>query len=309
MSFTSEGAVYAAYGGAEAQEGPLWVQQVPGVSGNWWEVASPIQASRNGSIVAYALTALARYDPLGPKHAEVVVLDTGGFPQRVLLHDQLPNGTGVEDVHLSADGGTLVLITCDSENAIEVYSIASGLVTLVVNSSYPAGFPPSSTFTYAETCQVTASGGLFMAFPLWWGGSINQTAVAFWRSLPASPTLQPTLPPTSLWLSPGTSPALQDSIISSASAGPSRSSTATASATHSPAPSASALPSATPDSVASATAARPSLSTSPTPTPSHCQSAAASRRATSSAGGAMPAISASSTAMRFTAARRMRRTG
>jgi hypothetical protein len=62
-------------GGAEAQEGPLWVEQVPGVSGNWWEVASPIQASRNGSIVAYALTSLARYDPLGPKHAEVVVVD------------------------------------------------------------------------------------------------------------------------------------------------------------------------------------------------------------------------------------------
>ena len=267
MSFTTDGAVYAAYGGVE-QEGPLWVEAVPGVSGNWWEVGAPMQASLNGSIVAYALTALDRYDPLGPKHAEVVVLDTSAWPQRVLLRDQLANGTGVEDVHLSADGGTLVLVaawdpagainssvvrvydvasgsvlatlstgwvdaaclsadgsvlvlaTTDSEDAIEVYSVARGVVTRTANSSYPSGFPPSSTFVYAETCAVTAAGGLFVVFPLWWGGSINQTAVAYWHSLPALPTPQPALPPTSLWLSPGTSPSLQDSVIASASAGP-----------------------------------------------------------------------------------------
>ena len=268
MSFTTDGAVYAAYGGGAGQEGPLWVESVPGVSGNWWETSAPIQASRNGSIVAYALTAMDRYDPLGPKHAEVVVLDTGAWPARVLLRDQLANGTGVEDVHLSADGATLVLIaawdpsgainsslvrvydvasgsalasfstgyidaaclsadgallvlaTCDSDNAIEVYAIAGGAVTQTANSTYPSGLPAASTFTYAETCQVTAAGGLFVVFPLWWGGSINQTAVAYWRSLPAAPTQQPALPPSALWLSPGVSPSLQDSVIASATAGP-----------------------------------------------------------------------------------------
>lgn len=133
MSFTTDGAVYAAYGGASS-EGPLWVESVPGVSGNWWETAAPIQASRNGSIVAYALTSMDHYDPLGPKHGEVVVLDTGSFPTRVLLRDTLANGTGVEDVHLSADGGTLVLISAwDPKGAINssivrVYDVPSATV-------------------------------------------------------------------------------------------------------------------------------------------------------------------------------------
>ena len=266
MSFTTDGAVYAAYAGGSA-EGPEWVESVPGVSGNWWEVSAPIQSSQNGSIVAYALTSMDHYDPLGPKHAEVLVMDTSAWPQRALLRDQLPNGTAVEDVHLSADasilvlisawdpsgainsslvrvysvvgasvlasfttgwvdaaclspdGRTLVLTTCDSENAIEVYSIAGGLVTLLANSSYPP-MAPTSTFTYADTCQITASGALWVVFPLWWGGAINQTAVAYWASLPSSPTHQPVLPPSSLWLSPGISPSLQDSITASAALGP-----------------------------------------------------------------------------------------
>ena len=263
MSFQTEAAVF---GGFDAgSESPLWIETVPGVSGNWWETAAPMQSSLNGSIVAYALTSLANYDPLAAKHAEVVVVDTSAFPARVLLRDVLANGTGMESLLLSDDGSTLVMIsawdpkgsinsslvrvynvvegvvsseittgwvdaacmsgdgkalvltTCDSENAIEVYTVdvGAGLVTLVSNSSYPQGLPPSSTFTYADTCKVTAGGGLFVVFPLWWGGSINQTAVAYWKTLPTAPTWEPYLPPTTLWLSNPISPQLQESVICS----------------------------------------------------------------------------------------------
>ena len=259
MSFQNEAAVF---GGFDAgSESPLWIETVPGVSGNWWETAAPMQSSLNGSIVAYALTSLDHYDPLAAKHAEVVVVDTTSFPARVLLRDVLANGTGMESLLLSDDGSTLVMIsawdpkgsinsslvrvynvvegvvsseittgwvdaacmsgdgkvlvltTCDSENAIEVYTVDAGAVTLVSNSTYPQGFPPSSTFTYADTCKVTAGGGLFVVFPLWWGGSINQTAVAYWKTLPAAPTWEPYLPPTTLWLSNPISPQLQESVL------------------------------------------------------------------------------------------------
>jgi len=203
------------------------------------------------------------YDPLGPKFAELVVLDAAQWPPTVLLRDRLANGTAVEDVHLSADaatlvlvaawdpkgsintsfvrvydvaagavlaswttgwvdaaclspdGATLVLTTCDSENAIEVFSIAAGIVTQLANSSYP---PVPGTFVYAETCQVSAAAGLWITFPLWWGGAINQTAVAHYAyaALPAFPAGDAYLPPTTLWLSPPISAALQDSIIASA---------------------------------------------------------------------------------------------
>jgi len=263
MSFSDEGAVFASFSGTA--QSPLWVETVPGVSGNWWEVGSTIQSSLNGSICAYALTSMDHYDPLGPKKAEVLVMDTSVFPVNQIMHDALWNDTAVEATHLSSDasvlvliaawdpngsinssivrvydvlsgsvmaswstgwvdasclspdGKTLVLTTCDSENAIEVYSITDGRVTQLVNSTYPEGFPSTSTFTYAETCQISSSGGLWVVFPLWWGGAINQTAVAYYASLPTSPTYQAYLPPTSLWLSEGITSDLQDSIISSTS--------------------------------------------------------------------------------------------
>ena len=111
---------------------------------------------------------------------------------------------------LSSNGKWLVLATCDSENAIEVYAIGSGGAVQTANSSYPQ-FPGS--FTFAATCAVSDRGSAWVVWPLWWGGSINQTAVGFYASLPSTPT-QPGafLTPTSLWLSPPISDALQDDI-------------------------------------------------------------------------------------------------
>lgn len=242
--------------------GHVWESRAPGVEGTWWEVSAPIRVSQNGSLVAFARTAMDHYDPLGPKHAEVAVLDTSTFPPLTLLTDAFANGTGLEDVLLSDDGATLVAIaaidptgsinssevrvykvgaagstrvstfvtgyvfssclssdgrwlvlaTCDSENAVEVFAINSdGTVSQTANSSYPV-LP--GTFTFAAVCAVSNSGSAWVVWPLWWGGAINATAVAFYGALPATPTPPGAyLAPTSLWLSPPISPALQDDII------------------------------------------------------------------------------------------------
>jgi hypothetical protein len=245
-------------------DGTSWESKAPNVEGTWWQVGSPIRLSTNGSIVAYAQTWLDHYDPLGPKHAQVAVVDTSSFAPRVIMTDSFPNGTGFEDLLLSDDGAVLVVIaandptgainssdvrvysitaggaqqvdafttgyvfasclssngkflvlaTCDSENAIEVYAIGSGGVVQTSNSSYPS-LP--GTFTFAATCAVSSRGSAWVVWPLWWGGAINQTAVAFYSSLPSTPTPPGTfLAPTTLWLSPPISDALQDDIAESA---------------------------------------------------------------------------------------------
>jgi hypothetical protein len=265
MSFTDEAAFFGLFG-ATADAFPAWSESAPGVSGNWWEVGAPMATSANGSVLAYARTALARYDPLAAKAVEVAVLDVAAFPPRVLLADAFPNGTGLQALHLSADGATLVVVaaqdpagrinssqvrvydvgaaapapapapvradfvtgyalasclaadgrtlvlaTCDSENAIEVWQLGAAGATQLVNSSYP---PLPGTFTYISVCAVTPARNLWVAAPLWWGGAINQTAVAFY-ALPdaAAPGY---LAPASLWLSPPIADTLQDDIAAGA---------------------------------------------------------------------------------------------
>ena len=256
--FNYEGVFAKLDGSGEA----AWEDRAPGVEGSWWEVAAPIRVSSNGSIVAFARTAMDRYDPLGPKRAEVAVLDTSSYPPLTLLTDTFSNGTGVEDVLLSDDGATLVavaavdpagainssevrvyrvgagggstrvgtlvtgyvyasclsadgrwlvLATCDSENAVEVYTVSDdGVVSQTANSSYP---PLPGTFTFAAVCAVSNRGSAWVVWPLWGGGAINATAVAFYGSLPATPTPPGAyLVPSALWTSPPISPALQDDI-------------------------------------------------------------------------------------------------
>lgn len=202
------------------------------------------------------------YDPLGPKWAEVAVVDTSSFPVKPVLADKMENGTGLEDILLSEDGRTLVAIaaidpkgrinssevrvydvagaryrggvvtgyvyasclsadgrwlvlaTCDSENAIEVYNLADGeRIVQTINSSYPK-LP--GTFTYAAQCAVSNAGSLWVAWPLWWGSSINSSAVAFYATLPSSPAPAGAyLAPTTMYQSPAISPTLQDTIAQS----------------------------------------------------------------------------------------------
>jgi hypothetical protein len=267
MSFTDEAAVVAAF--SPGVPAPLFEETLPGVSGNWWQTGANVGASVNGSIVGYAFTGLARYDPLGPKRAQVLALDLAAVPARELLYDALPNGTGLEGLRLSADGSTLVawaaidpagqinsslvrvydvrrgalvaqwvspyvlagclspsgaslvLATCDSENSIEAFRIdlaGGGSVAQTVNSTYPSFAPSQPTFTYAAFCEATDAGALWVAFPLWWGGAINQTAVAFYGALPSAPSPAPYLAPSALWLSPPISAALQDDLMASAAA-------------------------------------------------------------------------------------------
>lgn len=92
---------------------PKWTLTPDGTAGNWWQTAAPVQTSANGSIVAYGLSWLDHYDPLGPKHAEVAVVDTSASPPRTVLSDKFRNGTGLEGVHLSADSRILVAIAAD----------------------------------------------------------------------------------------------------------------------------------------------------------------------------------------------------
>jgi hypothetical protein len=267
MSFTDEAAVVAAF--SPGVPAPLFEETLPGVSGNWWQTGANVGASVNGSIVGYAFTGLARYDPLGPKRAQVLALDLAAVPARELLYDALPNGTGLEGLRMSADGSTLVawaaidpagqinsslvrvydvrrgalvaqwvspyvlagclspsgaslvLATCDSENSIEAFRIdlaGGGSVAQTVNSTYPSFAPSQPTFTYAAFCEATDAGALWVAFPLWWGGAINQTAVAFYGALPSAPSPAPYLAPSALWLSPPISAALQDDLMASAAA-------------------------------------------------------------------------------------------
>lgn len=263
QDFATYEGVFAAYDASGV--GPVWLERVAGVEGEFWQVGAPIRASLDGSVLAFSRTALDHYDPLGPKHAEVAAVDAAAFPPRALLVDaSFANGTGLEELLLSddgsvlvavvaqespagrintsevrvydvaggqrlsafvtgyvfasclsADGRWLVLATCDSENAIEVYAIdaSQGLVSQTLNSSYPS-LP--GTFTFAAACAVSNAGSAFVAFPLWWGGAINSSAVAFYAALPREPTAPGTfLAPTSLWQSPGISTGLQDDIISS----------------------------------------------------------------------------------------------
>ncbi len=266
MSFSDEAAVVAAFSpGAPA---PVFEETLPGVSGNWWQTGSNVGASANGSIVAFAYTGLARYDPLGPKRGQVLALDLSVFPVKELLYDAFPNGTGVEGARLSSDGSTLVawtaidpkgqinsslvrvydvargalvaqwvapyvlaaclspsgerlvLATCDSDNSIEAFTIdltGEGFVTQTLNSTYPSFAPSAPTFTYAAFCEISDAGQLWVAFPLWWGGSINQTAVAYYDCVPGAGPPAPYLSPSSLWLSPPISAALQDDLIASTS--------------------------------------------------------------------------------------------
>ena len=259
QDFTSYEGVFATLDAS----GPVWESRAPGVEGTWWEVSAPIRVSRNGSLVAFGRTAMVdHYDPLGPKRAEVAVLDTSVFPTLTVLTDAFANGTGIEEIlfsddgltlvaiaaldptgainssevrvyHVSAGGGNtridtlvtgyvfasclsadghwLMLTTCDSENAIEVYAVSDAGVSRTMNSSYPE-LP--GTFTFAAVCAVSNRGSAWVVWPLWWGGSINATAVAFYGALPVTPAPPGAyLAPTSLWLSTPISPALQDDIV------------------------------------------------------------------------------------------------
>jgi hypothetical protein len=261
QDFSTLEGVFAALDG----RGAAWESRAPGVEGTWWEVGAPIRLSLNGSIAAFARTAMDHYDPLGAKHAEVAALDTTVFPPRALLSDAFANGTGVEDVLLSDDGATLVAIaavdpagainssevrvysigaaggarvgafvtgyvfasclsadgrwlvlaTCDSENAVEVYRLdGPGGVVQTANSSYPA-LPGS--FTFAAVCAVSNRGSAWIVWPLWWGSAINATAVGFYGALPSAPTPPGSfLAPTALWTSPPIAPDLQDDVIAGA---------------------------------------------------------------------------------------------
>jgi hypothetical protein len=64
------------------------------------------------------------------------------------------------------------------------YNLEGDEIVQTANSSYPK-FP--GTFTYAAACAVSNAGGLWVAWPLWWGGSINSSAVAFYSALPTTP--------------------------------------------------------------------------------------------------------------------------
>ena len=265
MSFTNEAAVVAAFlPGAPA---PVFEETLPGVSGNFWQTGGNVAASANGSIIAYGYTGMARYDPLGPKRAQVLALDLSAAPARELLFDAFPNGTGLEGLRLSSDGATLVawaavdpagainsslvrvydvargalvaqwvapyvlaaclapsgaalvLATCDSDNSIEAFTIdlaSEGVVAQTLNSSYPSFAPSQPTFSYAAFCELTDAGQLWVAFPLWWGGAINQTAVAYYAALPRTPPPSPFLPPSALWLSSPISADRQDDLMASA---------------------------------------------------------------------------------------------
>ena len=63
-------------------------------------------------------------------------------------------------------------------------------------------------------CAVTPARGLWVAAPLWWGGAINQTAVAYYE-LPAA-SAPGYLAPQSLWLSPPIADSLQDDVVAGA---------------------------------------------------------------------------------------------
>ena len=112
---------------------------------------------------------------------------------------------------MAPDGRTLVLATCDSENAVEVWALGAAGATQLVNSTYP---PLPGTFTYIAVCAVTPARGLWVAAPLWWGGAINQTAVAYYE-LPAA-SAPGFLAPQSLWLSPPIADSLQDDVVAGA---------------------------------------------------------------------------------------------
>lgn len=114
---------------------PEWSLTPVGTAGTWWQTTAPIQSSANGSIVAYAVSWLDHYDPLGPKHAEVAVIDTAAFAPRTVLSDKFGNDTGLEGVHLSADSNIMVVIVADvaatgsiNQSTVRVYDVAGGTV-------------------------------------------------------------------------------------------------------------------------------------------------------------------------------------
>ncbi len=106
---------------------------------------------------------------------------------------------------LSPSGEHLVLATTDSEDRIDTYLIANGAVTPTANSSYPT-LPGS--FQYIASCRATDAGALMTTFALFWGESMNQSAVASF-TLPSSP-ISGDISPNWLWLSNPVDPSLQD---------------------------------------------------------------------------------------------------
>eukprot|EP01047_Picozoa_sp_COSAG01_P040628 COSAG01_NODE_3434_length_6100_cov_7.180970_9_plen_506_part_00 len=120
---------------------------------------------------------------------------------------------------LSADGRRLVLATADSSNSLLVYKLGRrSQYERLLNTTYPElpGRP-----TYASSCATSNGGALWVTFPLFWGVStLNQSAVAFWRTIPSKQQLPATqqrsgAAPTSLWLSDPVAPTLEDAISSS----------------------------------------------------------------------------------------------
>ena len=120
-----------------------WSFTPEGTAGNWWQTSAPIQASANGSVVAYGLSWLDHYDPLGAKHAEVAVIDTEASPPRTVLSDKFHNGSGLEGVHLSADSSTLVVIVADvpatgtiNTSTVRIYDVAGGTTVGEITTGY-----------------------------------------------------------------------------------------------------------------------------------------------------------------------------
>ena len=106
---------------------------------------------------------------------------------------------------LSPDGHYLVLGTTDSEDRIDVYYINETTLLPIVNSSYPT-LP--GTFQYIATCRVNNNGLLMSTFAIFWGDSMNQSAVGSYQ-LQSSP-MTPPIQPLWLYLTTPSSDTLQD---------------------------------------------------------------------------------------------------
>jgi hypothetical protein len=112
---------------------------------------------------------------------------------------------------LSTDGRQLVLATADSYNSLLVYKVGRrSQYELLLNTTYPK-LPGQST--YASSCATSNAGALWVTFPLFWGVStLNQSAVAFWRTIPQDKPVvgRGNAAPTSLWLTDPVDPMLED---------------------------------------------------------------------------------------------------
>ena len=141
MNFTTYAPVVSDY---DREGRTRWADNLlSGVSGSSFYARGSLGASaaangRGGAAtVAYGVTLMARYDPTGPKHAEVAVVSTPEPPAApsIVVADAFGNGTGIETVLLSADGATCVAVAARTSpdapgtivgSEVRVYDLAPG---------------------------------------------------------------------------------------------------------------------------------------------------------------------------------------